>query len=246
MGFDERIVAVIQARVGSSRLPSKVLRALGVRPVLEWVVRAAQAAKLVDEVVIATSVAPGDDAIEALGRSLAVSVIRGSEDDVLSRFLLAADAADASAIVRLTADCPLLDPTLIDQVVNLWRSDRRLDYVSTTLARSLPRGLDVELATVTALQRASQLPTGHHRVHVTSAFYQPDSGFELGGIVYRPDSSRFRVTLDTAADAEVLDAIVAVLGDRLIPWREVTAFLESNPDVVSLNSFVVQKALDEG
>jgi len=107
-----RINAVIQARAGSTRLPAKVLADLGGRPVLEWVVRAAQAAGQVTEVIVATSTLAVDDIVADLAASLGVAVVRGSEDDVLSRFVAALDAHPCDAIVRLTADCPLLDPTL--------------------------------------------------------------------------------------------------------------------------------------
>src|SRR5699024_5456219 len=119
---------------GSSRLPGKVLRPLAGRPVLAWMVRAARAAEGVDEVVVATSTAPGDDAVAELGEELGVRVVRGSEDDVLSRFVLAAETTAADAVVRLTADCPLADPALISAVVGLWRADRSLDYTTAEIS----------------------------------------------------------------------------------------------------------------
>ena len=155
-----RVLAVVQARAGSSRLPGKVLRPLGGTPVLGWVVRAARAAAGIDDVVVATSVDPVDDAVEEAGRALGVPVVRGSEDDVLSRFLLAVEQHPCDAVVRLTADCPLLDPALIGQVVALWRAAPEQDYVATTLVRTLPRGLDVELATADALRRVAATATG--------------------------------------------------------------------------------------
>src|SRR6476619_824388 len=120
-------------------------------PVLEWVVRAARAARGLDDVIVATSTLPGDDAVADLAASLGAPVVRGSEDDVLSRYVAALDAHPADAVVRLTADCPLLDPALIDAVVAAWRAAPAHDYVSTVLVRSLPRGMDVELVTAAAL-----------------------------------------------------------------------------------------------
>ena len=151
-----RVTAVIQARAGSSRLPGKVLLDLGGRPVLSWVVRAAQEAAEVDEVVIATSDRDLDDPVEEAARELGVACVRGSEDDVLSRFVLALDTHPADAVVRLTADCPLLDPGLIDAVVALWRAVPERDYVSTVLVRTLPRGLDVEVVKAEALRRVAR------------------------------------------------------------------------------------------
>src|SRR5450631_4440399 len=166
-----RINAVIQARTGSTRLPGKVLEDLGGRPTLEWVVRAAQSATQVDTVIVATSTLPGDDLVADLAESLGVPVVRGSEDDVLPRFVAALDAHPADAVIRLTADCPLLDPTLIDAVAGAWAAAPSHDYVSTVLVRCLPRGLDVKLVTASALRAVDRIAVGHDRVHVTSLLY---------------------------------------------------------------------------
>lgn len=241
-----RVVAVIQARVGSSRLPGKVLRDLGGTSVLEWVVRAAQAAAGVDRVVIATSTESGDDAIAGFGEAQGVQVVRGSEDDVLSRFILAAEATQADAVVRLTADCPLLDPAVISQVVAIWRNDIGLDYVSTTQVRSLPRGLDVELATTAALERAARRTEPYHRAHVTSALYEEGAGFNCGALTFRPASAQYRVTLDTVEDAGLLDALVPLLPVVPPSWRDVVDILTSHPEIVAINAHIEQKALSEG
>ncbi|MGY1748071.1 cytidylyltransferase domain-containing protein [Modestobacter sp. SYSU DS0511] len=238
--------AVVQARTGSSRLPGKVLRPLVDASVLGWVVRAARAAEGVDEVVVATSVLPGDDAVAEEAARLGVSVTRGSEDDVLSRFLQAADDHPADALVRLTADCPFLDPALIAQTVGVWRADPTQDYVATTLERTLPRGLDVELATVAALRAVSGTATGHHRTHVTSGLYADPERFRLTGVVVAPRADDLRVTLDTPADAELIEAVAAELGPGPHPWRSVVALLRARPDLVALNADVVQKPLEAG
>jgi spore coat polysaccharide biosynthesis protein SpsF len=166
-----RVLAVVQARTGSSRLPGKVLRPLGDSTVLGWVVRAARQSPGVDDVVVATSTAPDDERVADAARELGVQVVRGSETDVLSRFLQALDEHPADGVVRLTADCPLLDPALIGQAVAAWRADAALDYVSTTLVRNLPRGLDVEVASADVLRAVSGTATGYHRTHVTSSIY---------------------------------------------------------------------------
>lgn len=246
MVTEAHVAAVIQARMGSTRLPGKVLRSLGGRPVLEWMVRAARAAEGVDEVVVATSDADSDDAVERAGSELGVRVIRGSEDDVLSRFVLALRETGADAVVRLTADCPLADPALISQVVAVWRSDPALDYVATTLVRTLPRGLDVELASKAALNAADASAEGYHRTHVTSYLYAGPGSFRTMGLVIAPPANDLRVTLDTVPDAEALDAIVAELGDRPPAWRDVVDLLRSRPDIAGINADVQQKALADG
>ncbi|TFD81602.1 spore coat protein [Cryobacterium sp. Sr8] len=246
-GDSKRVVAVIQARMGSSRLPGKVLMGLGGRPVLEWVIRAARAASNVDDVIVATSDQAVDEPIVEFCARSGTRVVRGDEQDVLSRFIVALDSSDADAIVRLTSDCPLLDPDLIDLVVEMWRRDPTLDYVSTTLERSLPRGLDVELASAAALRAADdRTAPGHHRTHVTSSLYADGSEYSCAGVHFRPAFNRYRVTLDEAADAEVLRRLVGILGDRPPSWREITSTLLLHPEIVSINQHVEQKLLIEG
>lgn len=238
--------AVIQARTGSTRLPGKVLRPLGGRPVLEWVVRAARAASGVDNVVVATSDRPADDPVEDVARRLGTAVVRGSEDDVLDRFITAVDTHPCDAVVRLTADCPLLDPQLISLVAALWRADPTLDYVATTLVRTLPRGLDVELARVSALRVLHADATGHDRTHVTSGLYADPARFALLGLVVSPDASDLRLTLDTTEDAAALELVVAEIDDRPPAWRELVALMRAHPEISRLNAGVEQKPLEAG
>ncbi len=209
-------------------------------------VRAARAAQGVDDVVIATSTEEGDDAVARLGEELDVRVVRGSEDDVLSRFALAQAETGADAVVRLTADCPLADPSLISKVVAVWRSEPGLDYVATTLVRTLPRGLDVELVSKEALAVADAEAEDYHRTHVTSYLYAGPRRFRTMGLVVQPPANDLRVTLDTLQDAEALDAMVAELGDRPPAWHEIVGLLRSRPDIVHINADVKQKALGDG
>jgi spore coat polysaccharide biosynthesis protein SpsF len=241
-----RINAVIQARTGSARLPGKVLEDLGGRPVLEWVVRAASAATQVDTVIVATSTMAGDDVVAELAGSLGVPVVRGSEDDVLSRFVAALDAHPADALVRLTADCPLLDPTLIDAVAGAWAAAPVHDYVSTVLVRCLPRGMDVELVTAGALRAVDRVAVGHDRVHVTSRLYAEPTAYRLLGLCVTPPANDLRVTLDTSEDLTLLRALVAELPDAPASWRDVVAVLRARPDLVAINSGVQQKPLAAG
>jgi len=241
-----RINVVIQARTGSTRLPGKVLEDLGGHPVLEWVVRAAQAASQIDRVIVATSTLPGDDVVADLADSLGVRVVRGSEDDVLSRYVAALDAYPADAIVRLTADCPLLDPSLIDAVAGVWAAAPTHDYVSTLVVRCLPRGLDVELVTARALRVVDRIAVGHDRVHVTSLLYAVPTAYRLLGVCVTPPANDLRVTLDTREDLALLRALVAELPDAPPAWSDVVAVLRARPDLVAINSGVQQKPLSAG
>lgn len=238
-------IAVIQARMTSTRLPGKVLRDLGGTPVLGWVVRAARDSGVLDRVVVATSVDGTDDVVADAARALGADVIRGPLDDVLDRFILAVDAFAPEAVVRLTADCPLLDPAIIAMVVRAF-DPKDLDYMSTGIERSLPRGLDVEVCSAEALRVAAAHATGADRSHVTSYLYREPSRFRVAGLVFEPRAGHHRVTLDTVEDAAVIDAIVDEIGNRAPSWHEVIALLDRRPDIVAFNAHVEQKPLDDG
>lgn len=235
--------AVIQARASSTRLPGKVLRPLGGRSVLGWVVRAARATPGVDAVIVATSDSPGDAPVAEEAARCGAEVVRGPLDDVLARFVLACERHPADAVVRLTADCPLLDPRLIAQLVTLWRAQPHLDYVSNTLVRSLPRGLDAELVRAAVLAEQARRPAGSHREHVTSGVYGDPQRYACAGVVVAPSADDLRVTLDTEQDWALLTGLVAELGDRVPAWREVVDLLRRRPDLVALNADVEQKAV---
>lgn len=237
---------VIQARMGATRLPGKVLRPLAGRSVLGWVVRAAQAADPTSKVVVATSRSPADDAVASEAIACGAKVVRGSEEDVLSRFLLAIEAEDdRTAVVRLTADNPLADPALIRACASAFEC-LDVEYLSTVTGGSLPHGLDVEVASVGALRRAGREASDVDRVHVTSYLYREPGQFRLAGLTFSPRADDLRVTMDTAEDAAAIEAIVAELGDRPPAWHEIVELLRRRPDIVELNASVHQKALGEG
>lgn len=240
------VVAIIQARMGSTRLSGKVLTPLAGRPVLGWVTRALTACEEVDEIVVATTTERGDDPLEAFAAQDGIQCVRGSETDVLSRFLLALEMTPADAVVRITADCPLIDPSLVDLVVAAWRSDPSWDYVATTLQRSLPRGLDVELVSAATLRVLDEAAVGFHRQHVTSLLYSEPAGRRLLGLSVAPPAHDLRVTLDTSEDLALLQAVTDALGDRIVGWAELIAFLRSRPDIVRLNAAVEQKPVEAG
>jgi spore coat polysaccharide biosynthesis protein SpsF len=244
-----RLVGVIQARMGSTRLPAKVLEPLtgddAAGSVLGWTVRAARASGALDDVVIATTTGPEDDALVAAADELGVAVVRGPVEDVLTRFLMAVEGRAADAVMRLTADCPLLDPAVLSIVGAAVRSGS-VDYVSTSTPRTLPRGLDCEALPISTLHRLDAVARDYHRTHVTSYAYSHPEEFRCAGITFAPDAADLRVTVDTPEDLALVRAVVAGLGDGPHPWQSVVAFLRSRPDVVALNASIEQKALAEG
>ena len=208
-----RVVAVVQARMSSTRLPGKVLARLGEDTVLELLLRRLARSSELDEIVVATSTEPSDDPVEREAERLSVRVIRGSLTDVLGRYLKASAAVNADAIVRITADCPLMDPEVVDHVVRVWR-ESRADYVTNTLEpRSYPDGLDVEVVTAAALSRAGELAREpFDREHVTPYLrYHPET-FSVHGVHIDPPHPEVRITLDTPADLEALIRLVGQVG----------------------------------
>lgn len=240
------VVGVIQVRTGSNRLPGKVLMPLAGRSVLAWVVRAARESGALDDIIVATTTEAGDDAVQAECATLGVDVYRGPVDDVLSRFLGAIDGRDVGAIARFTADCPLLDPAIIDAAVSTWRALPWLDYLSTSMPRSVPRGMDVEVVRADTLRAVGESAVGHHRVHVTSGVYTNPTAHRMLGMTFLPGAADLRVTLDTPDDWRLIQAIVEAFGDRPADMHALVEWLRAHPEMVAINQHIEQKPLEAG
>ncbi|WBB52033.1 glycosyltransferase family protein [Verrucosispora sp. WMMD573] len=241
----DRIVGIVQARMGSSRLPGKVLRPLAGRSVLGRVVRAAQDSGVLADLVVATSSDSSDDAVVAECDRLGIAWHRGPVEDVLTRFVGALDAHPADAVMRFTADCPLLDPEIVSLVASVYRAVPGLDYASTSIARTLPRGLDVEIIRADALRTVDRLATDHHRVHVTSYAYAHPEVFRVLGVTLTPDRSQLRLTLDTARDWDLVRAVADHFGDVSVPLAKLADWLDGQPALRAINADVRQKRLEE-
>ncbi|CAK0769531.1 spore coat polysaccharide biosynthesis protein SpsF [Gammaproteobacteria bacterium] len=244
-----RTVAIIQARLSSSRLPGKVLMDLGGDTLLSRVVRRTARARTLDQSVVATTTDPRDDAIITECARLGVLCLRGAEADVLDRYRDAATATDAQVVVRITADCPLIDPGLIDQVVDAFFHTHGADYASNTQFRTWPRGLDVEVFSRAALERAwveAQEPW--QRVHVTPYLYQHPELFRMHAVVAEnKDHSDLRWTVDTPEDFALVQTLYRHLGNRDdFGWQEALTVVEREPELAGLNRHVRQKSLEEG
>jgi spore coat polysaccharide biosynthesis protein SpsF len=239
-----KTVAIIQARTGSTRLPGKVLLPLLGEPVLLHVVRRVARARSLDAVVVATTTMPDDDAIVDLGHESGWLVERGSETDLLGRYLQAAHAHDADRVVRITSDCPLVDPDVIDEVVGALGSSGA-DYASNTLEpRTYPRGLDVEAMTLAALEVAGlEDANPASREHATPFLYRHPERFRLSGVRLPTDLSAHRWTLDTPEDLELIRRIYGAIGHDRFAWREALATVEAHPEWAAINRDVPQKAV---
>lgn len=242
-----KVVAIIQARMGSTRLPGKVLADIGGASMLARVVHRTRRAATVTEVLVATTMGAADDLLVEEALRLDTTIFRGSEEDVLSRYYEAASAVCADAIVRITSDCPLIDPTVVDTVVTDFLGTS-CDYASNFQVRTFPRGLDTEVFTFAALERAwreAQAP--FQRAHVTPYLYQHPELFRLMSVVGAHAYSGYRWTVDTPEDLELARALYARLGNNdAFTWREALAVLEREPQLQALNKMVIQKALHEG
>lgn len=237
-----RTVAIIQARMGSTRLPGKVLAELGGATMLAEVVRRLRAARRVDEVVVATSTGDDDDAVAREASRLDTGMHRGSPADVLGRFVGAARAYRADAIVRITADCPLLDPGVVDQVIDALTDE--VDYASNTHDRSFPRGLDAEALHRDTLDRIARLGSSPAaREHVTAFVMEQPALFRIAQVGAERDDSDLRWTVDTADDLAMVRGLYAELdlGAAVRPYREVVAAVRARPELAAGNAHVRQK-----
>jgi glutamate-1-semialdehyde 2,1-aminomutase len=232
-----KTVAIIQARMGSTRLAGKVLTDLAGKPVLAWVVSAARAALGVDEVWVATSTVAADDAIVAWCEKNKVNVYRGSEADVLDRYVCAAKVSGAGIVVRLTADCPLLDPVVIAQTIHL-RGMTGVDYASNVDPPTWPDGLDCEVVAAKALMVAhAEAKRPSDREHVTPFVRRNRARFPAETLVAPlPGLAKERWTLDTAADLAFLSAVAERLPAGRPPSHlEVLAVLDREPRLRKIN-----------
>jgi spore coat polysaccharide biosynthesis protein SpsF len=234
-------VCVIQARMGSERLPGKVLLPILDQPMLHWVVERVQRARLIDQVVIATTDRPQDDAIAALCRQRGWSCFRGSETDVLDRYYHA--STDADHVVRVTSDCPLIDPAVMDYIIGAFHAAVPVvDYASNTHARTYPRGLDVEVFSRDALVQAWRDDTNPSwREHVTPYLYRHPDQFRLLDVTNPVDYSTYRLTVDTPQDLALIRQIYGYFGRGDFSWRETIALLTDHPDWLDINRDVTQK-----
>lgn len=239
------VIAIIQARMGSTRLPGKVLADLHGWPMLARVVQRAARTQNVAEVVVATSTRADDDAIERLCRRMATPCFRGSEHDVLDRYYQAARAFRADAVVRITSDCPLIDPGLIDRVVGEFLARQpAIHYACNSMPyKTFPRGLDTETVRFDALERAWREDRDPaRREHVTPYVYRHPHRFRLHAVLGRADYSHLRWTVDTPEDLRFVRCIYQYFGDGLFSWEDVLAALEMHPDWQTINQDVQQKA----
>ena len=237
-----RVVAIVQARMGSTRLPGKVLKDIAGESMMARVIERLHRSNRIDEVLVATTDESADDAIVDECRKVSVRVSRGSQDDVLDRYVKAAELASADVVVRITSDCPLIDPEITDKTIARFL-DELPDYASNTIVRTYPRGLDTEVMSSSALTRAwreAQKP--YEREHVTPYLIEHPSDFRLVSVMGDRDYSAHRWTVDTPEDFLFAESVYERLKAKSVFfWRDVLDLIEREPELAELNSGVAQK-----
>lgn len=226
------IVAMIQARTGSTRLPNKVLRDIDGKPMLQHVIERVIKAPGINQVVVVTTTDAKDDRIRDMCNRLRVACFRGNENDVLDRFYRASREFTADAVVRITADCPLLDSKLISTVIQAFRAlYPSIDYASNTLRRVYPRGLDVEVINISAL--SSEWHTAiEHREHVTAGIRSNPGMYRIVDVGAEGDYSHMRWCVDTQEDLDFVRKVYKHFHGHEFGWRDVLALLEEHPEWV--------------
>lgn len=267
-----KTVAIIQARMGSSRLPGKVLLDIAGKPMLSRVTERASRAKKVSQMVIATTAQPEDDAVAAWCAESGFNCYRGSLHDVLDRYYQAARLFNAEVIVRITADCPLIDPLLVDRTVEAFfgkveKQDQQLiksvqqttaegqkhawDFVANRLpppwGRTYPIGLDTEVCSFEALEIAwKEAKEPHHREHVLPFLYENSDRFRILLVNHTKNYGMLRWTVDTSEDLELVRRIFAYFGSRdIFSWLEIVDLFQTHPELALINAQVRHKSYAE-
>lgn len=232
--------------MNSTRLPGKVLLDINGETMLSRVVHRVKRASMLNGVVVATSDNTVDDVIETECKKLDVPIFRGCESDVLCRYYQASVFYKADVIVRITADCPLIEPTIIDKVINAFFGSN-VDYASNTLIRTYPRGLDTEVMSALALATAFREATKpYQRTHVTPYLYENANSFRILSVTGSSDYSSYRWTVDTAEDLQFVRRVYEKLAyNNTFDWYAVLNLCKADPTLTELNRHIKQKLLEQ-
>lgn len=239
-------VAIVQARYGSNRLPGKILKEISGKPMLWHVVNRLSFSKLINKIIIATTNIPNDNITEKFCIDNKIDFYRGSDDDVLSRYYEAAKRFNADIVIRITSDCPLIDPLIIDKMlVSFLTVSSNCDYMSNVIERTFPRGLDTEIFTFNALEKAiNEAATPFEKEHVTPFIYNHTDLFKTRNYSNNKDYSFHRWTVDTEEDFRLIEVIYKELysPDKLFLFEDVLKLFEQKPELIKINQHIKQKS----
>lgn len=234
---------IVQARMGAFRLPGKPLLEVMGRPLLAYLIERLKHCRKISQIAVATSKLPQDDPIVALAAKEGAAVVRGDETDVLSRYALACKDLTASSVIRITGDCPLIDPEVVDLASDLFTASDA-DYVSNTQMRTYPRGLDVEVFSRDVLEKMDREAIDpEEREHVTLFIHHHPELFQMKNFTYSEDVSRFRFTVDTEKDFELIRKMLEALypANSAFNLADMLALMKKYPEWANINAEVKQK-----
>jgi len=244
----QKIVATIEARMTSTRLPGKVLLPAGGKPMLKHLVDRLRQVKSLQAIVLATTVNRTDDCLEALAREEGIACFRGSEEDVLGRVIGAADSVQADIVVEITGDCPIIDPLLVEQTIQIFLHNP-CEFASNSLIKSYPDGMETQVFPLATLKRSAAMTNDPlDREHVTLHICQHPELFRHIYLIASPDLywPGLGLTLDEKADYELLKKLIEYFGpsNPYFTCREVIALLRTKPDWVAINQQVRRTVIE--
>jgi spore coat polysaccharide biosynthesis protein SpsF len=240
------VTAIVQARMGSTRLPGKVLLNLAGKPMLVRDMERLKRAKNIDNIVIATTIKPEDDPIISLCHENGWDFFRGSENDVLDRYYQTAREYNTKIIIRITSDCPLIEPSIVDRLVEDFLSrEPDIDYISNVFPdRTYPRGLDTEVLSFSALERCwKEEHNPAYREHVTPYIHHHPDRFRISEVNNERDLSSMRWTVDTPEDFVFVTKIYNYFNENTFSWTDVLDLLKKQPQLLDINKDIIQKAI---
>ncbi len=233
----QMITCIVQARIGSSRLPGKTMELITEdKKIIDFVVNQLKFSKLIEKIIIAIPDLMEDDLIYKHLVSRKIQIFRGSSKNVLDRYYQCAKTASSSIIVRITADCPLIDPEIVDNVITKF-IENEFDYVANTHPRTFPYGTETEVFSFDALEKAwKETNDDFDKEHVTPYFYKNPHKFKIGNFVQEKNQSRYRWTVDHKEDLEFVKCVISKISKNPILTCDIIELIEKNPDIMKINN----------
>jgi len=234
----KNLVAVIQARMGSTRLPQKALKKIKDRTLIEWIKYRLSFCKEVDKVVFATSENKDNDPLAQHAEEIGLDYFRGSENDLIDRLLKTARKFKADAIVRITGDCPLVDPSLVDKLVKIYRGKENIDYITNVLPPTFPDGIDIEIISTKTLERLDkEVKNPLYREWITTTIMENLDKFNILNISNEENLFHLRLTVDYLEDFELVEKIIGKLHQegKIFYLRDILDLFKKEPNLIKIN-----------
>lgn len=232
-----QVSAIIQARMGSTRLPGKIMKKLNGISLLECQLNQLQNSKLLDKIIIATTTNPEDNIIEEFGHSKNIQCFRGSSLDVLDRYFQCAKKFNLKHIARITSDCPLIDPTIVDQTIEIYNNET-YDYVNNFYKRSFPSGTEVEIISFNTLEKTwKEAKKPSEREHVTPYIYNNPMKFKIGSLEYETNISNLHWAVDRIEDFKLVKTLYQKINKKPILLADILNLIKKEPSLLEINKY---------